>query len=319
MNMHLAVSASMAQAYRRAEGAGAETAGTAGPLAAIANGEMLICATATERGGDNLHPLTEATATRDGWRIDGTKLFATLSPVATHIAMNLRIRDDDGDHIGSTLLPMTTPGINPQDDWDALGMRGSGSQSIVFANVQVPQTAVRRMGPWGRWSIPVLLNRTMANLPLVGAFLGMAEAAYEFAIESVNGQQKLGQPVNVKPGVQHVVGEMTMELAQCQSIMRQAGSGMDEFPERHRADSPTLAAAHEIMQDYQSAKWVVNRGAISIVSQAMDVAGGSAFMSNHPLSRLYRDVRAGPFMQPYSPSEAREYVGKVALGLLPEA
>ena len=115
-----------------------------------------------------------------------------------------------------------------------------------------------------------------------------------------------------------MVGEMTIELAQCQSIMRQAGEGMDAFLERHRTSTPSLEAAHVIMQDYQSAKWTVNRGAINIVSNAMDLAGGGAFMSGHLLSRLYRDVRAGPFMQPYSPSEAREYVGKVALGLLPD-
>ena len=72
------------------------------------------------------------------------------------------------------------------------------------------------------------------------------------------------------------------------------------------------------MKDYQLAKWVVNRGAIEIVGKAMDVVGGASFMAGHPLARLYRDVRAGPFMQPYSPSEAREYIGKVALGLLPE-
>ena len=101
--------------------------------------------------------------------------------------------------------------------------------------------------------------------------------------------------------------------------MRQAGSGLDDFLLRHADQAPPLAAAHAIMQDYQSAKWTVNRGAIDIVSQAMDLTGGGAFMSSHPLSRLYRDVRAGPFMQPYSPSEAREYVGKVALGLFPEA
>ena len=71
------------------------------------------------------------------------------------------------------------------------------------------------------------------------------------------------------------------------------------------------------MRDYQCAKWVVNQNAIRIVSQAMDVCGGGAFMSRHELSRLYRDVRAGPFMQPFSPTEARAYVGQIALGMPP--
>jgi alkylation response protein AidB-like acyl-CoA dehydrogenase len=55
-----------------------------------------------------------------------------------------------------------------------------------------------------------------------------------------------------------------------------------------------------------------------VVNLAMDVAGGGAFMSSNALARLYRDVRAGPFMQPYSPTEAREYVGQVGLGQTPK-
>ena len=53
---------------------------------------MTICATATEPGTDNLHPLTQATPVNDGWRIDGLKLFVTGSPIASHIAMNLRVK-----------------------------------------------------------------------------------------------------------------------------------------------------------------------------------------------------------------------------------
>lgn len=61
-----------------------------------------------------------------------------------------------------------------------------------------------------------------------------------------------------------------------------------------------------------------DQNAIAIVSKAMDVCGGGAFMTGNELSRLYRDVRAGPFMQPFSPTEAREYVGRVAVGDYPD-
>ena len=82
---------------------------------------------------------------------------------------------------------------------------------------------------------------------------------------------------------------------------------------------PTLESAHRLMQAYQAAKWTVNRGAIDIVSKAMDLAGGSGYMSSSPLARLYRDVRAGPFMQPHAATDIRTYVGQVALERYPDA
>ena len=58
---------------------------------------------------------------------------------------------------------------------------------------------------------------------------------------------------------------------------------------------------------------------LAVTSSSNGNIGGGGFMARNPLTRLYRDVRAGPFMQPYSPIDARDYMGRVLLGAYPEA
>jgi len=317
INMHLGVSRGMAQAYELAERSGRSSESASIPLKAIAAGKMLICATATERGTDNLHPYTTASRTDDGWLINGHKMFVTMSPVATHLAMNLRMQDEQGDHLATTLLPIDMPGIKPQGDWDALGMRGSGSQSIRLENVAVAASAVRKLGPWGRWSTNTLINRTLGNLALVAAFFGIAQHAREIALEAARTQQKLGEPVAASPGVQQTAGELEIEYVRCRCVLQQTGMDVDAWLEAASTTTPTIESAHQLMQAYQAAKWTINRGSIDIVSKAMDLAGGGGYMSSNPLSRLYRDVRAGPFMQPHAATDIRGYVGQVALERYP--
>ena len=312
ISMHLSATHGLAALYWAAKPGSPAHGRARGILEAVGRGEMLICSTTTERGTDNLHPLTEARRDGDGWSLHGTKYFVTMSPLATHVATNVRMRDEDGDHIANVLLSMDTPGLSQGGDWDALGMRASGSQSLTFEDCRVPLDALRVIGPWGGWSTPVLVNRTLANVPLVGAFLGIAETAMEIAVD---GQSK----AKARTGAHHALAEMEIKLATARSILARLGETLDAFmaaSEEGRA--ATHEQGHALMKDYQSAKWVVNRNAIDIVGQAMDLSGGGGFMAGNPLSRLYRDVRAGPFMQPYSPVDARAYIGKVLVGDLPE-
>lgn len=318
--MHLGMSRGLVLGYREAQQGSPDAAeALAVPLRGIVSGDMVICATATEPGTDNLHPMTEAVRDDEGWRIDGRKIFVTLSPIATHLAMNLRVRGDEGDQLAMVMLPMSTPGLIPGEDWDALGMRSSGSQSVRFEGARVGPSDVRPMGPWGGWSVPMLQNRTVTNLPLVGAFLGIAEAAHDVAIDHLATATRVGRPAVGSSGVQHVVAEMTLELARCRATLGAAAVELDEYFARHVQGGATMQDAHHLMADYQAAKWTVNRGAIEVVSRAMDLLGGGGYTNSHVLARLYRDVRAGPFMQPFSPTELREYVGQVALGQYPAA
>jgi alkylation response protein AidB-like acyl-CoA dehydrogenase len=322
LNMHLAVSRILAQMWRRARAQGDAPSATRneGMLRAVAAGDLVICATATEAGTDFLRPLTTARREGDGWVLEGRKLFATLSPVANLFVMNVRVVDSQGDQIGFAFVPAGVPGLEPQDDWDALGMRASGSHSIALRGCRVPAGAVQVAGVWGRWNPGLLMGRTLGNLTLLGVFLGLAERARELAVGSVSSETKAKYERGLagSAGVQHLLGEIDIDLAAVRAVLSDTARRLDVLLDEEAGRLPSLEVAHGCMRDYQCAKWIVNQKAIRIVSRAMDACGGASYLSGHELSRLYRDVRAGPFMQPFSPTEAREYVGRVALSLYPE-
>jgi len=113
------------------------------------------------------------------------------------------------------------------------------------------------------------------------------------------------------------MGAIEIDLAVCRATIERVGRLADAFFARYAKTDPPVGEANALMKELQCMKYVVNRNACEVVDRAMTVCGGLAYMNSHPLSRLYRDVRAGPFMQPFSPYEAFEYIGRVALGLDP--
>ncbi len=322
LNMHLTVTRNLASTWRRskARGDAAGEARSEATLRSVAAGTLVFGATATEAGTDFLRPRTSAERVDGGWVINGQKHFVTMSPIADLFVVGLRVVQDDGDKIGFAFIPAGTPGLELQDDWDALGMRGSGSQSMVLRDCRVEEDPVQTAGDWGRWNAGVLRGRTISNLTLLAAFLGIAERARTLAIEGALTltKSKVAGPLAQSAGVQHLVGEIDIELASARAVLSATARRLDASLQEQEGRPPSLETAHAHMHDYQCAKWVVNQNAIRIVSLAMDICGGGAFMSGHELSRLYRDVRAGPFMQPFSPTEAHEYIGQIALGHLPE-
>jgi alkylation response protein AidB-like acyl-CoA dehydrogenase len=96
------------------------------------------------------------------------------------------------------------------------------------------------------------------------------------------------------------------------------GQRIDRYFAEYLSGQAPDDVARAMLKDHQCTKYVVNRKAIDVVDRSMTVSGGGSYMSAHPLSRLYRDARAGPFMQPYAPYEALEYIGKVTLGVDPQ-
>jgi alkylation response protein AidB-like acyl-CoA dehydrogenase len=288
-------------------------------LAAVSRGEAVLSAIITEPGTEFLRPRSAVTRTDGGWLLNGRKSFATMSGVATLGGVTFRVTDAEGDaRIGVALLPTDRDGLAVQYDWDALGMRASGSHDVVFANYFIPEAEVDLVGPWGEHSEWTLTISVLGNFGLLGCFLGIAEAARDLAVGLVTSRRSSrGRLLAETYAAQHTVAEMEIDLAACRAMLARTAVATDDFFAAHASGAVELNELHDLHKDFQCTKWVVNRKAIEIVDRALQLSGGSGYLSRSPLAQLYRDVRAGPFMQPYSPNEAFQYIGKVALGLDP--
>jgi alkylation response protein AidB-like acyl-CoA dehydrogenase len=314
-NMHIFRTWFIARAWRAAQATGAdeEAARWATLLRRIASGEVVIAAILTEAGVDHLHLRTEARRTDAGWVLNGRKSFGTGSPAADLLGILCQYRDAAGRlRMGLAHVSTKSPGVEIKGNWDALGMRASGSHDVVFANCLVPAADFVDTGPWGEYTERYLAGNAVGTLGLVAVFLGIAEAAREHVLASLKAGH--GRQLAERRSVQHAVAEIEIRVATSRAMVARTGTTLDSFFQTHGLGSLPMGGLHELMKDFQCTKWVVTRQAIEVVDLALTVSGGAGYLSKSLLSRLYRDVRAGPFMQPFSPNEALEYIGKVSLG-----
>jgi alkylation response protein AidB-like acyl-CoA dehydrogenase len=322
-NMHIFRPWRMTRLWEVAKAAGDVdyAAGLERRLRQIGAGQLLMCACVSEAGTDVLHPHLEATKTEGGWLLKGRKIFATMSSAAELLDISFHFRDAQGvDRMAMASIPHDSPGLEIMHNWDALGMRASGSHDILFTDCFIPDTALLDLGQWGEWSEPYLTGTLILAIGLAGVFLGIAEAARDLIVEAVKTRRRGtgGRTLAERYAMQQLIAEIEIDLAASRAILGRTAMTADAFFEQRPAEGIPLHELHELMKDFQCAKWFVNRKAIDIVDRALTASGGAGYLSKHPLARLYRDVRAGPFMQPFSPNEAFEYIGKVTLGLDPK-
>jgi alkylation response protein AidB-like acyl-CoA dehydrogenase len=315
LNMHLLTAWMLARYVRLLGRTGTET--LQAHLRSIGAGAIFATA-GTEPGSSPMYPMTTASPVDGGYRVRGHKIFATNSSVATWFFTVVRIEDGEGGYLaGGANLPRDAPGVTVNDDWDALGMRASGSNSVVFDDVFVPAAQVNVFGPWGSRPQFHYEIATVGNIGLLGVFLGIAEAARDAAVELAvtRKRSKSGAPMARRPAVQHLIGEVEVDVHVMRATVEHCALLLDEtFGNRF----PTQDELVDVMRQFQATKAFVNQRAVEAVDRAMRATGGAGYMGSSPIARMYRDVRAGPFMQPWSPLEVYSYLGQVALGMEPD-
>lgn len=236
-----------------------------------------------------------------GYVINGTKHFCSLSTGADYYFTWGVLEDAPSLREGvlTILVPREAPGITIEETWDALGMRGTASHTMHYRDCFVPAEQV--VGAPG-----AILGQDMSlwSLGYTAVYLGIAEAAYDFAVHFATTQKfkPAMTPIMEHPGVQRTIGEMNTILEAARQLLYEAAR-MRGVEDRQ---AKTLAM--------NRAKYAASEAGVAVSQLALRLCGGRGILKSFPLERHLRDALAGPVMPP-SNDRCLETIGKLALGL----
>ncbi len=227
------------------------------------------------RGG---RPETTAVKVADGWVLNGRKTFTTLSPVLDYIAVSAGI--EGSTEVGSFLVKRDLPGVSIEETWDSIAMSATGSHDLVLKDVKVrPQDLAQYLTPGKKEPQGWLLH-----IPAV--YFGIASGAYEEALHFANtySSNAMTGTVGQFPTVQQKIGQIRVKLMEMEYFL---------FGVARKWDESTLEERLAMGDELGAVKVAIVNQALEVVDLAMRIVGARSLSQKHPLSRAYRDVRAG--------------------------
>jgi alkylation response protein AidB-like acyl-CoA dehydrogenase len=264
-----------------------------------------------ERGNDlnGFTSTVDATRVEGGYRFTGHKIFGSLSPVWTRLAVwGMDSAHPDGPQMVHAFIQRDSPGYRIVDTWDTLGMRATRSDDTILEGVVAPDAYVVRVLPAGAADNFMLAAYTWIEVSFGAVYLGIAGRALALAVESAKKRTSIGltRPMAYHPEIQHEVAEMVIAL--------EAGSALVERTARDWVSG--VDYGDQAFLKLLATKHFAVEAAQRVVDLALRTSGGTGMFKSNELERLYRDVRCGGF-HPANSMFAHEIIAKTALGIDP--
>ncbi|MGD1945906.1 MAG: acyl-CoA dehydrogenase family protein [Croceivirga sp.] len=215
-----------------------------------------------------------------GYLVNAKKGFASQSAVGDLLVTSAPYQNERNQwkvlHFG---VPFSDKGVSLLDDWKVMGMRATGSQTVVLENVFVPDSAIALEREQNEFHPVWNVVLTVAMPLIMSAYVGIAERARSLAIVRTNMK-------NSNNHVPYLLGQLNNSwmaaLVQWQAMYE-------------RTDELNFTANKRIAAEILALKTNVAEACIEPVKLAIELVGGSSFYEQSELERLFRDVQASQF------------------------
>ena len=254
------------------------------------DGAMLNAAQAErEMGSPSYGGLPGATARREpdgGWRLDGRKIYTTGAPgLRCFIVMATVHEEGQPPRIGDFLVPSDAPGVRIEPTWNALALRASGSDDVIFDHTPLAADALLSARAPGEPDPRAALGLPWGALTLAAVYTGAAQAARDAIVHfaATRKPTALGKPLGELPNVRMRLGEIESLLLASRRVMLGLAADWVASPDARPA----------LRQQAPLVKVITTSNAVRITDIALRIAGGQGLQHGKPLERIFRDVRAG--------------------------
>ena len=249
-------------------------------LEAMASGEVVASFALTEPGaGSNPAGLrTKAVREQGDWVISGEKRFITNAPVADLFVVFARTRpaDEAGPGIAVFLVPADTAGVEVGAKDAKMGQEGAWTADVRFTDVRVPAGALVG-GSEDIGYRAAMTSLARGRIHIAALAVGAAQRALDESVTYAATATQGGTPIGNFQLVQAMIADQQTGVMAGRALAREAARLW--ITEQDRRIAPSAA------------KVFCTEMAGKVADLAVQIHGGSGYMREVPVERIYRDVR----------------------------
>ena len=227
-------------------------------------------------GSDVVSMKLRAERDGDGWRLNGTKFWITNGHFAEIVVVYAKTDPDAGAKgITAFLVEQDVAGFSAGQKIDKLGMRGSTTSELVFADCVVPDSHV--LGEVGEGVKVLMSGLDYERVVLSGVQLGIMQACLDTVIPYVREREQFGRAIGEFQLVQAKVADMYVALQSARAYAYAVARACSE--------------GHTTRFDAAGAILLASENAFRVAGEAIQALGGAGYTTDWPVERYLRDAK----------------------------
>ncbi len=239
-----------------------------------------ICITEPGAGSAASQMTTRADKKDDRYILNGKKHWITGGGASKFHLIFARVFDEQGEHlgIGGFIAIAGENGLSVGHREPTMGLRSIPETEIIIENLELGEDRLIEPPKGMKRGFAGLMNAYNSQRVGAGmAALGIAQGAYEQALEYTKEREQFGRPICEFQGLQWMLVDMSVKLQAARGLIYKAAANAgDGFPDITEAAQAKIFAAES---------------AIQVTNDALQMFGASGYSRDLPLERMYRDVR----------------------------